>query len=213
MLAVFEKIDKEIPFNGLRWAFDHAETITEAQLHRVKKLGGGIAVQFRMYYQGELYNKLYGKPDHQIPPIKKMIELGIPVGMGTDATRISTFNPWMSMHWQLTGKTIGGFQFWPASNVLSRQEALSLYTQGSAWFSGEETVKGKLVKGMYADMVVLDRDYFTVPVDDVREIESVLTIVNGKIVYAAGDYKTFDVPVPEVIPAWSPVKFYGGYQK
>ena len=139
--------------------------------------------------------------------------MGIPVGMGTDATRISTFNPWMSMHWQITGKTIGGFQFWPAADVLSRHEALTLYTQGSAWFSGEETVKGKLIKGMYADLAVLDRDYFTVPVDDVREIESVLTIVNGKIVYAAGEYKSLDVPVPEVIPAWSPVKLYGGYQK
>ncbi|MBL0739863.1 amidohydrolase [Chryseolinea sp. Jin1] len=213
MLAVFEKVDKEIPFKGLRWAFDHAETITDAQLARVKKLGGGIAVQFRMYYQGELYDKLYGKADHQIPPIKKMIAMGIPVGMGTDATRISTFNPWMAMHWQLTGKTIGGFQFWPVADVLSRHEALSLYTQGSAWFSGEEHDKGKIAKGMFADMIVLSRDYFSIPTDEVKEIESLLTIVNGKVVYATGDYKAWDVPVPEVIPTWSPVKYYGGYQK
>lgn len=143
MLNVFEKVNKEIPFNGLRWCFDHAETITENQLHRVKKLGGGIAVQFRMYYQGELYQKMYGNPDHQIPPIKKMMSMGIPVGMGTDATRISTFNPWMSIHWALTGKTIGGYQFWPAKDVLSRFDALGLYTSGSAWVSGEEKEKGK----------------------------------------------------------------------
>jgi predicted amidohydrolase YtcJ len=213
MLAVFEKVDKEIPFNGLRWFFDHAETITDGQLARVKKLGGGIAVQFRMYYQGELYKKMYGEPNHQIPPIKKMLSMGIPVGMGTDATRISTFNPWMAIHWTLTGKTIGGYQFWPATDVLSRHDALKLYTSGSAWFSGEEKAKGKIEAGKYADMVVLSYDYFSVQTDQVRDIESLLTIVNGKPVYGKGEFIRYDQPIPEVIPAWSPVKFFGGYQK
>lgn len=213
MLNVFEKVDREIPFQGLRWFFDHAETITDDQLARVKKLGGGIAVQFRMYYQGELYKKMYGDPDHQIPPIKKMISMGIPVGMGTDATRISTFNPWMAIHWTLTGKTIGGYQFWPAKDVLSRHDALRLYTSGSAWFSGEENEKGKLEQGKYADMVVLSDDYFSVQTDKVRDIEAVLTIVNGKPVYGKGEFIRYDQPVLEVIPAWSPVKFFGGYQK
>ncbi|WP_035652262.1 amidohydrolase [Flavobacterium sp. ASV13] len=213
MLNVFEKVNKEIPFNGLRWFFDHAETITPSELERVKKLGGGIAVQFRMYYQGELYNKLYGAPKTQLPPIKKMLELGIPVGMGTDATRISTFNPWMALHWLLTGKTIGGMQFWPKDQVLDKFTALKLYTSGSAWFSGEEKDKGKLVKGMYADMAILSDDYFSAKTDDVRKIESVLTIVNGKIVYASAEYKALSPEIPAVIPDWSPVKYFGGYQK
>jgi predicted amidohydrolase YtcJ len=212
MLAVFEKVNKETPFNGLRWFFDHAETITESQLVRVKKLGGGIAVQFRMYFQGELYTKMYQQPDHQIPPIKKMMAMGVPVGLGTDATRISTFNPWMALHWAITGQTIGGYQFWPPADALSRHDALLLYTHGSAWFSGEEKLKGKLEKGMYADLTVLTDDYFTVPTEKVKSIESVLTVVNGKIVYAKGEYQSLDVPIAEVIPAWSPVKFYGGYQ-
>jgi predicted amidohydrolase YtcJ len=213
MLNVFEKVNKEIPFNGLRWFFDHAETITPSELERVKKLGGGIAVQFRMYYQGELYNKLYGAPKTQLPPIKKMLELGIPVGMGTDATRISTFNPWMALHWLLTGKTIGGMQFWPKDQVLDKFTALKLYTSGSAWFSGEEKDKGKLIKGMYADMAILSDDYFSAKTDDVRKIESVLTIVNGKIVYASAEYKALSPEIPPVIPDWSPVKYFGGYQK
>ncbi|MBB4802657.1 putative amidohydrolase YtcJ [Flavobacterium nitrogenifigens] len=213
MLNVFEKVNKEIPFNGLRWFFDHAETITPSELERVKKLGGGIAVQFRMYYQGELYNKLYGAPKTQLPPIKKMLELGIPVGMGTDATRISTYNPWMSLHWLLTGKTIGGMQFWPKDQVLDKFTALQLYTSGSAWFSGEEKEKGKLVKGMYADMAILSDDYFSLKADDIRKIESVLTIVNGKIVYASAEFKTLNPEIPAVIPDWSPVKYFGGYQK
>lgn len=213
MLNVFEKVNKEIPFNGLRWFFDHAETITTPELERVKKLGGGVAVQFRMYYQGELYNKLYGAPKTQLPPIKKMLELGIPVGAGTDATRISTYNPWMSLHWLLTGKTIGGMQFWPKDQVLDKFTALKLYTSGSAWFSGEEKEKGKLVKGMYADMAILSDDYFAAKTDDVRKIESVLTIVNGKIVYASAEYKALNPEIPAVIPDWSPVKYFGGYQK
>ncbi|WAC14825.1 amidohydrolase [Dyadobacter pollutisoli] len=212
MLAIFEKVNKEIPFDGLRWFFDHAETITDSQLARVKQLGGGIAVQFRMYYQGELYNKLYGQPDKQLPPIKKMLAMGIPVGMGTDATRISTFNPWMAFHWLLTGKTIGGMQFWPKDQVLDRFTAMHIYTSGSAWFTGEDTLKGKLAKGMYADFTVLSKDYFKVSTDEVRSIESLLTIVNGKVVYAAGPYKKLDPEIPAVIPEWSPVKFYGGYQ-
>lgn len=213
MLSVFEKVNKEIPFDGLRWFFDHAETITDKQLARVKKLGGGVAVQLRMYYQGELYDKLYGKTDRQLPPIKKMLAMGIPVGMGTDATRISTYNPWMALHWLLTGKTIGGMQFWPKDQTLDKFTALHIYTSGSAWFTGEEKLKGKIEKGMYADMTILSADYFSSPVDDVRGIESLVTIVNGKVVYSSGEYKALDVPAPAVIPEWSPVKYYGGYQK
>jgi len=212
MLNVFEKVNKEIPFNGLHWLFDHAETVTDAELQRIKQLGGGVAVQYRMYYQGELYKKMYGEPDRQLPPIKKMIRMGIPVGLGTDATRISTFNPWICLHWATTGKTMGGYQFWPKQDVLTRFEALQLYTSGSAWVSGEEKLKGKLVKGQYADLVILDKDYFSIPVDEIRGIRSMLTIVNGKPVYGDGDYSSLNKETPEVIPAWSPVKYYGGYQ-
>ena len=212
MLNVFEKVNKETPFNGLRWNFDHAETITDSELERVKALGGGIAVQFRMYYQGELYNKMYGMPTTQIPPIKKMLAMGVPVGMGTDATRISTFNPWMALHWLITGKTIGGMQFWPATEVLDRFTALQLYTTGSAWFSGEEKLKGKIIKGEYADLIMLSDDFFTSKVEKVKNITSLLTIVNGKIVYAAGPYAARNPEIPEVIPSWSPVKYFGGYQ-
>ena len=213
MLTVFEKIDRDLPFHGLRWFFDHAETITEAQLRRVKKLGGGIAVQFRMFYQGELYQRQYGNPDHQVPPIRKMLDMGIPVGLGTDATRISSFNPWLSLYWAITGKTIGDYQFWPPRDVLTRFEALRLYTAGSAWFSGEESVKGKIVKGQYADLALLSDDYFTASEEEVKHIHSLLTVVNGRIVYAEGDYQAFHTPLPEVIPSWSPVKYYGGYQQ
>ncbi|WDF75741.1 amidohydrolase [Mucilaginibacter sp. KACC 22773] len=213
MLNVFEKVNKDTPFNGLRWFFDHAETITDTELARVKALGGGIAVQFRMYYQGELYNKMYGQPKTQLPPIKKMLAMGIPVGMGTDAPRISTYNPWMALHWLLTGKTIGGMQFWPKDQVLDKFTALKLYTSGSAWCSGEQDVKGKLVKGMYADMVILSDDYFSATPEKVKHISSLITIVNGNIVYAAGKYAARCPPIARAIPDWSPINYYGAYQR
>ena len=212
MLNVFEKVNKETPFNGLRWFFDHAETITDAQLDRVKNLGGGIAVQCRMFYQGELYKNMYGEPAGQVPPVRRMLEKQIPVGLGTDATRVSTFNPWLSLYWAVTGKTIGGYQFWPAEDTLSKFEALQLYTSGSAWFSGEEKVKGKIETGQYADLVILNQDYFSIPVEQMRNTHALMTIVNGKVVYAEGAYHKLSPHLPEVIPSWSPVKFYGGFQ-
>lgn len=213
MLSVFEKVNRDTPFNGLRWFFDHAETISEDELVRVKALGGGVAVQFRMYYQGELYQKMYGQAKTQLPPIKKMLAMGIPVGMGTDAPRISTYNPWMALHWLLTGKTIGGMQFWPKDQVLDKFTALKLYTSGSAWFSGEQSLKGKLVKGMYADMVMLSNDYFSANPEQVKKITALLTVVNGRVVYAYGPFEKECPPIDPVIPRWSPVKYYGGYQK
>ena len=213
MLNVFEKVNKDTPFNGLRWFFDHAETITDPELVRVKALGGGVAVQFRMYFQGELYTKMYGRPKTQLPPIKKMLAMGIPVGMGTDAPRISTYNPWMALHWLLTGKTIGGMQFWPKDQVLDKFTALQLYTSGSAWCSGEQDVKGKLIKGMYADMVILSDDYFTAGTENIKHITALLTVVNGKVVYASGKYAAQIPAIASAIPAWSPVNYYGGYQK
>ncbi|MXV50081.1 amidohydrolase family protein [Pedobacter sp. HMF7647] len=213
MLNVFEKVNKDTPFNGLRWFFDHAETITDSELARVKVLGGGVAVQFRMYFQGELYTKMYGQPKTQLPPIKKMLAMGIPVGMGTDAPRISTYNPWIAMDWLLTGKTIGGMQFWPKDQVLDKFTALQLYTSGSAWFSGEEKLKGKLVKGMYADMAILSDDYFTASPEKIKHITALMTVVNGKVVYASGKYAAQNPSIADVIPSWSPVKYYGGYQK
>ena len=211
-LAVIEKINKTTPLNGLRWIFDHAETATDAQLKRVKALGGGIAVQDRMYFQGEAYWKQYGPQTRQMPPIKKMLELGLPVGLGTDGTRVSSYGPWPSLYWAATGKTAGGLKTWQDKDVLSRFQALQLMTRGSAWMSGEEKEKGTIKPGQYADFALLAQDYFTVDAEQIKDLESVLTIVNGKVVYGAGPYKAMAPQLPPVSPAWSPVRFYGGYQ-
>ena len=211
-LAVIEKVSRDTPLNGLRWFFDHAETISDKQLARVKALGGGIAVQNRMYFQGELYWKQYGAQTRQMPPIKKMLEMKIPVGLGTDGTRVSSYGPWPSIYWAVSGKTAGGLQVWQQKDVLSRYQALKLMTQGSAWMSGEEKLKGTLAKGQYADLVILPEDYFTMNVEKIKNLESSLTVVNGKVVYAAPEYQQYAPARPDVLPDWSPVKYYGGYQ-
>ncbi len=212
-LDVFEEVNKKTPFNGLRWFFDHAETISEENMLRVKKLGGGIAIQDRMAFQGEHFIERYGKDAAKHAPyVKKMLELGVPVGAGTDATRVASYNPWVSLHWLVSGKTVGDTVLYDDDNKLDRISALRLYTLGSAWFSSEEDKKGSLEIGKFADMVVLSDDYFTVDEDKIKGIESVLTIVNGKVVYGTSEFSNLNPSIPEITPAWSPVKNYGGYQ-
>ncbi|MFT3882425.1 MAG: amidohydrolase [Gemmatales bacterium] len=213
-LNVFEAVNRDVPFNGLRWFFDHAETVTERNLERIKALGGGIAVQHRMAYQGEYFVNRYGaEAASKTPPIRKMLKTGLPVGAGTDATRVASYNPWVSLYWMVTGKTVGGMSLYPEANRLDRLEALRRYTQGSAWFSGEDSKKGAIVPGQFADVAVLTKDFFSVPEEEIKSIESVLTIVDGKVVYGAAEFALLAPPPLPVLPDWSPVKAYGGYHR
>ncbi|MBX2870868.1 MAG: amidohydrolase [Saprospiraceae bacterium] len=216
ILGVLEEVNEETggKVAQLRWLFDHAETVQESELARIKALNGGIAIQARLAYAGEYFVERYGADKaKQAPPVKKMLEMGIPVGAGTDGTRVASYNPWPALYWLITGETVGGLGLAEAANRLSRSEALHLYTQGSAYISNEERVKGTLEKGMYADFALLSDDYFSVPEAQIKDIQSVLTVVGGKVVYGSGAYLSFNPPLPAVIPEWSPVKFYGGYQK
>jgi predicted amidohydrolase YtcJ len=214
-LNVFEEVNREVPFQELCWFFDHAETVTDANLERIKALNGGIAIQHRMAYQGEYFIDRYGKRAAQrSPPMRKMVELGIPLGAGTDATRVASYNPWISLYWMVTGKTVGGTALYGDENRLERLQALRLYTQGSAQLSREEDKKGALSIGMYADMAVLSQDYFSISDESIKETTSLLTIVGGKVVFAAEEFSDLDpyrnLPVS---PDWSAVRHYGGYHQ
>ena len=211
-LNVYEEINREIPFDGLHWFFDHCETISDRNIERIKALGGGIAVQNRMAFQGEYFVERYGaKQAQRTPPIRRMLEFGVPVGAGTDATRVSSYNPWLSLYWLVTGKTIGGLALYPENNRFERMKALRLYTVGSSWFSSDDGKKGSIAPGQLADLAVLSADYFAVPEEEIKKIESVLTIVGGKVVYAAKKFSQLAPPPLPVSPDWSPVKSYGGY--
>ncbi|WP_291426661.1 amidohydrolase [Deinococcus sp.] len=210
-LNVFERVAQKQPLPN-RIIFDHAETVSERTLERIQALGAGIAVQHRMAFQGEVFVERYGAEEaKQTPRIKKMLEMGLPVGAGTDATRVASYNPWVCLRWLTTGKTVGGMTLYDENNTLDRTTALRLYTKGSAWFSGEQSKKGALSVGELADIAVLSDDYFEVDGDDIQWIESVLTIVDGRIVYAAAEFTSDDPPLPPASPDWSPVKRYGGH--
>ncbi len=211
-LDVYEAVNREIPFDGLHWFFDHCETVTDRNLERIKTLGGGIAVQDRMAFQGEYFVERYGAQQAtRTPPIRRMLEMGIPVGAGTDATRVSSYNPFVSLHWLITGKTIGGLTLYPKENRMDRAEALKLYTMGSSWFSTEDGKKGAVALGQLADLAVLSADYFSIPEEAIKQLESVLTMVGGKIVYATAEFSKLAPLALPVSPDWSPVKAYGGY--
>ncbi len=213
-LNVIEEVNREVPLNGLRWFFDHAETVSAENLMRIKTLGGGVAVQHRMAYQGESFIKRYGKKAaEQTPPIKKMLELGLPVGMGSDGTRVSSFNPWVGLYWLTTGRTVGGTKHQADHNLLDRATALRLFTSGSAHLLGLEKDRGSLRPGFLADFILLSDDYFTVADPQILGIESILTVVGGRVVYGSGAFAPYAPPRPAALPAWSPVNFYGGYQK
>lgn len=212
-LNVFEEINRDVPFKDICWFFDHAETVTDANLERIKALDGGIAVQHRMAFQGEYFIQKYGeKAAKRSPPISKMMQMGIPVGAGSDATRVASYNPWIALYWMVSGKTVGGTVLYGDENKIERLDALRLYTLGSAQFSREENNKGALSVGMYADMAVLSQDYLTIPEEDIKNITSLLTVLGGKVVYAAGEFSEWDrAKELPVSPDWAPVRHYGGY--
>lgn len=200
-------------FDGVRWAFDHGETYTPETLRRLKRLGGGIAVQARLAYAGEYFLERYGREiTRNSPPLRDMIELGLPMGLGTDGTRVSSYNPWPALYWATTGRSVGGTPLHGPRHRLSRREALYHYTVGSAWFSQEESQKGRLAAGQFADLAVLNAPYLDVSDEDLKSIQSDLTVTGGKIVFGQGPYREFNDALPAIEPEWSPVGFYGGFQ-
>jgi predicted amidohydrolase YtcJ len=212
-LDVIETINQEMPLNGLVWFIDHAETISEQNMLRIKALGGGIAIQHRMAYQGESFVNRYGKRSAmEAPPVKRMLELGLPVGLGTDGTRVASYNPWIALYWLTTGKTIGGTQVMDITKALDRLTALRLMTSGGYSLIKQADAKGKIKKGYSADLAILSDDYLSIPDEKVKSITSLLTIVDGKIVWGDQNYSSFAPPRLPVLPNWSPVKYYGGYQ-
>ena len=212
-LDVFEKVNQDIPLEGLNWFFDHAETISDELIERIASLGGGIAIQHRMAYQGEYFVERYGHgAAEETPPIRRMMAAGVKISAGTDATRVASYNPWVALAWLVTGRTIAGLRIYPQRNCLDREAALRMWTENVTWFSNEEGKKGRIQAGQFADLMVPDRDYFACAEDEIADITSELTMVGGKVVYGAGDFAALDKSEPPpAMPDWSPVRAFGGY--
>src|SRR6266853_3029705 len=214
VLDVLEQVNREIPLKNLRWGLDHCEALQSKTLERIAALGGSIDIQNRMSLDGEAFLKKYGaQAAADAPPVARIREMGIPLACGTDGNRATSYNPWIGLHWLITGKTLGGAKLQGDKNLLDRTEALRLYTTGGAWVSGEEGKKGTLEVGKFADLAILSADYFGVSEDRIKDIESLLTVVGGKVVYGAGPYSRLSPPLPPVSQEWLPVREYGEYYK
>jgi predicted amidohydrolase YtcJ len=190
LLSIFERVNKEVPITGLRWSIAHLNNASAQTLRRMKTLGMGWTVQDALYFGGtQVRDK---EAVRREPPVETAKEIGVVVGAGTDAHRVASYNPFTALQWFLDGKTVGGVALRGPEETPTRAEALSLYTRGSAWFSHDENKRGSLAVGKLADLAVLSKDYLAVPVEEVGGMESLLTMVGGKIMYAAGPFARFE---------------------
>ncbi|WOH66211.1 amidohydrolase [Bradyrhizobium sp. BWA-3-5] len=189
LLDVVEDINKEFPVRELRWAVLHLYNASEANLKRMQALGLVWGVQDGLYFGGERLQKEVGiEAAKLMPRIATAMKLGLTVGAGTDAHRVSSYNPFVSLQWYLDGTTIGGTKTRGDEEAPSRRQALEMYTRNSAFMANDDDKRGTLEAGKFADLAVLSADYMTVPVKEIGKIKSVLTMVGGKTVFAAAPF-------------------------
>jgi hypothetical protein len=188
VIDAWESIGDTTALSDLRYTIAHAEGVSAENLRRIRDLGIGVTIQNGMAFRGSDSVATWGEDAVTgAPPLRTMIDLGIPVGAGTDATVVSSPNPWLCIWWMVSGKSVDGSPPRVEAERLSTDEALRLFTSGSAWFSFEEKDRGNLKTGSHADLVVLTKDPFTVAVDEIPTIEADLTIVGGKVVHDSGE--------------------------
>ncbi|HYT85323.1 MAG TPA: amidohydrolase [Burkholderiales bacterium] len=196
LLDIFERVNREVPIADLRWAVAHLNDASAPTLERMKALGVGWAMQDALYFEGERFQKEKGaEAAHRAPPLKTALRIGVKIGAGTDAHRVASYNPFVALRWMLDGKTVGGTALRGPEETPTREEALQMYTTGSAWFAHDEDRRGSLEAGKLADLAVLSKDYMKAPIEEIGAIESLLTMLGGRIVYAAGPYARFEESV------------------
>ena len=175
-LAAFRSIAQEYPIKNFRWSLLHLQAIDSPRLKALMELGVGASAQTWTYLSA-----------NGGPPFRRIVDSGIQAGVGTDSTNVSALDPWLSLFYMTTGRNLAGMLTNDGQQI-SRVEALRLYTEGAAWFSFDDSQVGSFSVGKYADLAVLSEDYLTVPEQRIRKIESVLTLVGGKVVHAAAPF-------------------------
>jgi predicted amidohydrolase YtcJ len=210
-LDVLERIHRDIPIDRLHWIVDHCESLSDRNIDRIARLGGGVAVQNRIAFQETAFLERYGPAAaEEAPPIRRIMAAGVPVGAGTDMSRVSSYNPWPCLSWLVTGRGMGGATLLSPRTRLDRHTALLLWCD-NAWFSREDGRKGRIAPGMLADFALLSEDYFRVEEDRIADLESVLTVVGGRIVHAGAEHAALAPALPPLDPSWSPVNHFGAY--
>ena len=183
ILDQIEAIDKEFPVRNLRWSLIHLDQLNATQMERMKKLGMYAGVQPRSTIMGGIFHRVHGVSADNTPPFKTVQESGLKWGLGTDAFEVNQYRPFTTLGFAVTGKMVGGDLV--NKQTISREDALIAHTRSNAYFLFQENNLGSLAPGKFADLVVLDKDYLTVPADEIKDIQSVLTLVGGKVVYDA----------------------------
>ena len=178
-LAAFQRIARDHPIQGLRWTLIHANTITASTLKALMDLGAGVLPHGAARYLGTTPNAG--------PPYRRILDSGVTAGAGSDATNVAPLDPWLGLFYITTGRNLAGDLINDGQQV-SRVEALRMYTAGTAYYTFDEQDLGLFDVGQHADLAVLTEDYFTVPEERIRRIESVLTLVGGAVVYAAAPF-------------------------
>ena len=193
LLDVMERVNRETPIAKLRWSIAHLNDASAENLQRMKALGVGWLMQDAMYFNGDGFIKARGLDTaRRTPPIKTALNIGVAIGGGTDAHRVMSYNPFAALQWMVDGKTIAGTPTRDRDELPSREEALRLYSKGSAWFTHDDEKRGMLAPGRLADLAVLSKDYASVGADEIGGIESLLTMVGGRIVYASGPFAALE---------------------
>jgi predicted amidohydrolase YtcJ len=182
-LGVYEDLNKERPIKGLRWSFSHLDQVSTAQLDRMKRLGMTALIHSRPLIQGALMHKAHGDKAWDMPPFRRVQDSGIRWGLGSDATAVTTSNPFYTLGLAVTGEMIGGAKV--NRQTITREEALIAHTRSNSFILFQEGNIGSLAPGKYADLLVLDRDYLTVPAGEIKDIRPLMTMVGGKVVYDA----------------------------
>jgi predicted amidohydrolase YtcJ len=211
-LDVLERVHRDTPISDLHWVCDHAESLSDRNIERIAAMNGGVAVQNRIAFQELPFLERYGaRAADEAPPVKRIMRAGVPVGAGTDMSRVSSYNPWACLRWLVTGRGEGGATLLSARTRLDRETALRIWCD-NAWFSREQGVKGRLAPGLLADFALLSEDYFAVDEDRIADLHSVLTVVGGKVVHAGAEHAAIDPRLPDLNPSWSPVLHYASWR-
>ncbi len=180
-LTMYEDVARTRPIKALRWSFSHLDQVTAPQLERMKRLGMNAQIHSRPLIQGVLMHRVHGERAWDMPPMRMIQDSGIRWGLGSDATAVTPSNPFYTLWFAVTGKMIGGHHV--NRQTITREEALVAHTRNNAFIVHQEGNLGSIQKGKYADLLVLDRDYLTVPEDEIKDIRPVMTMVGGKVVY------------------------------
>jgi predicted amidohydrolase YtcJ len=195
LLDVVEDINKDFPVRDLRWTVLHLYNVSEASLKRMQALGLIWGVQDGLYFGGErLQQEVGAEAAREMPRIATAMKLGLTVAGGTDAHRVSSYNPFVSLQWYLDGTTIGGVKTRGDAEAPSRRQALEMYTRNPAFMANDDDKRGTLEAGKLADLAVLSADYLTAPVAEIGKIRSLLTMVGGNVVYADAPFASLEAP-------------------